>query len=179
MIIYLIYCLYLITCHFAAKCSNNFIYDLNYYVIYIYIYIYIVVLPHHSQHFWDKRDSLRNTPYQEISLIHFPQCFQIAWIILNIKMDMAFETDMLNNRILLHVIDKVLTITILNDQTLLCYDVAIGCPILFPFLASLSNIFYSVVLWVVFGSGGDDQQYRVSPFYTSDMYYVLLFLYVL
>ena len=36
----------------------------------------------------------------------FLWCFQMARVILNIEMDVAFELDLLNNRILLHVVDK-------------------------------------------------------------------------
>ena len=41
--------------------------------------------------------------------------FQMAWVILNIEMDVAFEPDVLNNRILLRILDRTLVITIIND----------------------------------------------------------------
>ena len=45
-------------------------------------------------------------------------------IILNIKMDVTFEPNVLNNRILLRILDRMLVITIIHDYTLVCYDVA-------------------------------------------------------
>ena len=48
----------------------------------------------------------------------------MARIILNIEMDVAFKPNILNNRILLRVLDHTFNITIINDKTLKCFDVA-------------------------------------------------------
>ena len=59
---------------------------------------------------------LGTSSYWEISLIlFFLGIFQMARIILNIETDMAYEPDLLNCRIILHVVDRVPTITITND----------------------------------------------------------------
>ena len=64
------------------------------------------------------RDSPGNTTLLgDFSHPLFLWCFQMARIILNMEMDadVDFEPDLLNNRILLHVLDRTLTITIIND----------------------------------------------------------------
>ena len=45
----------------------------------------------------------------------FLLCFQMALIIPNIEMDVAFEPNVPNNRILLRILDRTLAITIIHD----------------------------------------------------------------
>ena len=48
----------------------------------------------------------------------------MALVILNIEVDVAFELDVPNNRILLRILGRTLVITIIIDLILKCLDVA-------------------------------------------------------
>ena len=94
----------------------------------------------------------------------FVWCFQMARIILNIEMDVDFEPNLLNNRILFHV-SRFWHVLMQPRMALLLL-----------FLASSSDIFYSMILWVVLRSGRDVLQHRASFFYILVMYYLSYFI---
>ena len=121
-----------------------------------------------------KLDSPGKTTTEEL-LLPFFLCFQMAQIILNIDMEVALELDAINNRIILHNVDRVLTITVINNQTLVCFKVAIiRTSFLFTFLASSPDILCYLGLRAIHRLGGVAQQYMVSFFYVWVMYYVLV-----
>ena len=60
------------------------------------------------------RTPLGTPPYWEISLTHFLWYFHMARIILNINIEVAFEPNVANNMVILHNMDRILTIIVIN-----------------------------------------------------------------
>ena len=119
-------------------------------ILIVFVYMAYILLHSRlcSQHFWDDAELL------------FVWCFQMAQIILNIEMNVVYEPDLLNNRIILHVVDRALTITIINDQ----FQDAVMYLRKLLFGIFIRHICFEF-WWAVYGLGGDDQQYRgLVPF---------------
>ena len=84
-------------------------------VLYYYYCIPAIDIWHISV-FGELRDSPRSTTLlRDFSHPVFLWCFQMERIILDIDMEVAFELDVINNRIILYIVDRVLTITVIND----------------------------------------------------------------
>ena len=110
IIIYLIYCLWLIMYHFPAKCSNIFICDLIDYVLCILLHSRLIL----SILGWN-RTLLGTPPYWEISLTFFLWYFQMARITMTIEMDAALEYNFVTHKVNLVILDHMLIIASIDD----------------------------------------------------------------